>query len=116
MIVRMNTDVPIQLDGDTAAVLLDWLERESAVDSFKWAAARAGDRVALKRVLDATREAGAAGVDAEGARQRLEATLPPARPPGVTSAELRNAPEHIRRHLRFPAPDLIVDRVAYRLD
>src|SRR3954451_1156853 len=110
-------DVTINLDSDTAAVLLDWLQREDAVDGFKWAAARPGDRVALKRVLNAARDTASEAVDASEARQRLEATLPRDRSGGIPEAILRHAPEHIRRRLPFPPPDNdIVSRVAERLE
>jgi hypothetical protein len=112
----MTSDVTISVDGDTAAVLLGWLQREQAIDDFKWAANRPGDRVALARVLSALSESDP-GIAADAARARLEATLPPAQSRGIPEDVQLHAPEHIRRRLAFAPPgDDIVMRVANRLD
>jgi len=112
----MTLDVVIRVDDDTAAVLLDWLQREAAIDDYKWVSARPGQRVALKRLLDAARNA-TKDIDVTEAQERLEATLPP--PPTHSALEEipDDAPRHVRRRLRLAPPaSNLVSRVAYRLD
>lgn len=112
----MAGDVNIKLDAATAAVLLDWLQREDGVDGFKWAAARPGDRVALSRLLIAAREAALDGVDPTQARRQLEAALPPESDHGIPEDVLRRAPEDLRRRLALRPPGDIVHRFVERLE
>jgi len=104
------------LDRDTAAVLLDWLDREARIDDFKWAAARPGDRVALRRLHEAIGRSAPSVQDAQAARSRLEGELPPAGSP-VPAVVLRRMPEHLRQLMTAGPPDSdLVGRLANRLD
>jgi hypothetical protein len=114
--VSESGNVRIGLDHDTAAVLLDWLDREARIDDFKWAAARPGDRVALRRLHEAIRQSAPSAQDAPAARSRLEGELPPAGSP-VPGVVLRRMPEHLRQLMMAGPPDSdLVGRLANRLD